>query len=440
MASTYSTNLQIQLIGTGDQSGAWGVTTNTNLGTLLEQAVSSYVKQQFASGDITLAMAPGNDAVTSNPPGTIYTSGTTTTPVSARNLYIECQGTSSGNNLIVPTNIKLYYIYNNITSGGGTITVKTPSGTGVDVPVGQRIAVVCDGTNIVQAQNYFTGFSNINVTGSTVPANGIYLPSTNTLGFSSNTTQRATVNSAGNWAINAPSSGTTLTLTGSASGAKSLLINGAASGNANIAMANNSGTGTLWWITGSGNMLIGGNGVSEPATAPITITSTGATSITYLNVTGSTIPVNGIYLPAANSLGFATNTTLRATFDASGNLFVGSTSLSTDLSTTTGSANAALFRSAAMTTASTASGTAVTIFAIPANATGVYLIQATLSAVINAPGYTVVGILVTNASSYKWTNIVTATFMTVQISGSNLQATQTSGASAVITATATRFA
>jgi hypothetical protein len=166
----------------------------------------------------------------------------------------------------------------------------------------------------------------------------------------------------------------------------------------------------------------------------------GDQSFSSVNVTGSTIPANGIYLPAANSLGFATNTTLKATLDSTGNLYIGSTTLSTDLSTTTGGANAARFRSAAMTTASTASGTAVTIFAIPANAAGVYLIQATLSAVNDAPNYTSVGILVTNAFSYKYTAIVTATRMSVSVSGSNLQATQTSGGSAVITATATRFA
>ena len=40
MASTYSPNLQIQLMAPGDQPGNWGNTTNTNLGTLIEQAIS----------------------------------------------------------------------------------------------------------------------------------------------------------------------------------------------------------------------------------------------------------------------------------------------------------------------------------------------------------------------------------------------------------------
>ena len=156
MSSTYSSNLGTNLMGTGDQSGTWGNTTNFNLGTLMEQAIASYVTQQFASADITLSIANGADAGGNTTPGTIYTAGTTSTPVSARNMYIECQGTSSGNNLIVPTNAKLYFVYNNISSGGGAITVKTASGTGVAVPVGQRVALVCNGTNIVPAINYLS--------------------------------------------------------------------------------------------------------------------------------------------------------------------------------------------------------------------------------------------------------------------------------------------
>jgi hypothetical protein len=35
MASTYSTNLKIELMALGDQAGTWGTTTNTNFGTSL---------------------------------------------------------------------------------------------------------------------------------------------------------------------------------------------------------------------------------------------------------------------------------------------------------------------------------------------------------------------------------------------------------------------
>jgi hypothetical protein len=170
----------------------------------------------------------------------------------------------------------------------------------------------------------------------------------------------------------------------------------------------------------------------------------GDQSFSSVNVTGSTIPANGIYLPSANTVGISTNSTLRATVNSSGQFFVGSTSLPSDITSNQIAINAGLFRSASMTTASTASGTAVTIFALPTPGNGVYLIQASLFASADAPNYSAVGILVSACSgptlSYKYTSLVTATRMSISVSGSNLQATQTSGASAVITATATRFA
>ena len=285
------------------------------------------------------------------------------------------------------------------------------------------------------------------VNNSTIPANGMYLSAANTLSFSAGSTQAASVNSANNWVFNAPTSGQALTITSYASTEGIRVKSSTANGTA-ISLIGNNGTGTIYYLsaTGSTNLFtISANGGTDPSSPALSINSASivslqTTNITNLNLNGTSVPVNGLYNPSSNALGFATNTTLRATLDSSGNFLVGSTTLPTDLTTNTASLTAGLHRSASMTTASTASGTAVTIFAIPANATGVYLVQATLSAVAAASLYTVVGILVTNAASYKWTNIVTATNMTVAVSGSNLQATQTSGAAQVITATATRFA
>ena len=65
-------------------------------------------------------------------------------------------------------------------------------------------------------------------TGSSVPANGLYLSAANTIAFSSNTTIRASVNSTGNWTINAPSSGQALTITAATGGATNggIVVNG----------------------------------------------------------------------------------------------------------------------------------------------------------------------------------------------------------------------
>jgi microcystin-dependent protein len=137
MSSTYSTNLAIELMGAGDQAGNWGSTTNTNLGTLIEQAISGYVTQAVSTGtDTTITIPNGATGV-------------------ARNMYIELTGTGGTNtNLIVPANKKLYFIYNNST---GAVTVKVSGQTGVSVPAAAKIALVSNGTDIVTAENYMTG-------------------------------------------------------------------------------------------------------------------------------------------------------------------------------------------------------------------------------------------------------------------------------------------
>jgi hypothetical protein len=139
MSSTYSTNLAIELIGAGEQAGNWGSTTNTNLGTLLEQAISGYTTQGVVTGtDTTLAMTNGASAT-------------------ARNMFIELTGTGGAStNLIVPANRKLYFIYNNST---GAVTVKVSGQTGVSVPAAAKIVLVSNGTDIVSAENYMVSLT-----------------------------------------------------------------------------------------------------------------------------------------------------------------------------------------------------------------------------------------------------------------------------------------
>jgi microcystin-dependent protein len=135
MSSTYSPNLAIELMGAGDQAGNWGSTTNTNLGTLIEQAISGYVTQAVATGtDTTLAMTSGASAT-------------------ARNMFLELTGTGGAStNLVVPANKKLYFIYNNTSSG--QVTVKVSGQTGVSVPNLAKVVLVCNGTDVVVATNY----------------------------------------------------------------------------------------------------------------------------------------------------------------------------------------------------------------------------------------------------------------------------------------------
>lgn len=135
MASTYSA-LKIELIGTGDQSGTWGTTTNTNLGTALEEAITGSADVTFASGTVTLTLTDTNASQT------------------ARNLRLNLTGTSGGaQNLIVPAIEKLYLVNNGCAD---TITVKNSTGTGIAVPAGKTMFVFNNGTNVVDAVTYLT--------------------------------------------------------------------------------------------------------------------------------------------------------------------------------------------------------------------------------------------------------------------------------------------
>jgi hypothetical protein len=131
MSATYSTNLALELIGTGDQAGNWGATNNLNIGTLLEQAISGYVTQNMTGGVDTLTMSQGASAT-------------------ARNMSIELTGTGGGS-LVVPNNKKLYFIYNNTSSGN--VQVLVSGQTGLTVPNQAKYLMVCNGTDVVGAIN-----------------------------------------------------------------------------------------------------------------------------------------------------------------------------------------------------------------------------------------------------------------------------------------------
>ncbi len=59
MPSTFSPNLRIALIGNGEQAGTWGTTTNTNLGTLIEDAISGYETVSVTSANQAFTTADG---------------------------------------------------------------------------------------------------------------------------------------------------------------------------------------------------------------------------------------------------------------------------------------------------------------------------------------------------------------------------------------------
>jgi len=141
MASTYS-DLKIELIGTGDQTGTWGTTTNNNFSVALSEAITGSADVAFSSADVTLTLTDTNAAQT------------------ARNLRLNLTGTSGGaRNLILGSGCqieKLYLVNNGLADA---VTIKNTTGTGVVVAAGKSMFVFNNGTDVVDATTYLSSLT-----------------------------------------------------------------------------------------------------------------------------------------------------------------------------------------------------------------------------------------------------------------------------------------
>lgn len=143
MASTYS-QLKFELIGTGDQAGTWGATTNTNLGTAIQEAITGNATVTFASSNAAIALTDTNATQT------------------ARNLRLVMGGTITNvQTLFIPAISKQYLITNTLSnsvviSNGSNAS---PTGTTVTVPAGRSVVVFNDGTNVAEAISYVSDLS-----------------------------------------------------------------------------------------------------------------------------------------------------------------------------------------------------------------------------------------------------------------------------------------
>jgi hypothetical protein len=141
MSSSYSPDLRLELIATGDQAGIWGNTTNTNLGTLLESSIAGYISVSITSAN--QALTANNGAPDQARFATIALTTTTTAPFS----------------VYAPPSPKQYVIYN-ASAYGATIynsTVlgnTTAAGTGYTIPAGKKVGLWTDGTNFYQQTTY----------------------------------------------------------------------------------------------------------------------------------------------------------------------------------------------------------------------------------------------------------------------------------------------
>ena len=136
MPSSY-TDLGLELMVTGENSGTWGDKTNTNL-QLVQQGFAGYQEVSIAGGAQTTALAV-TDGTISN----------------GRNAVIKFTGTITGNQVVtIPDTIEKIYVFENGTTGAFTVQVKTVSGTGptfTAVNKGQKF-VYANGTNVIDIE------------------------------------------------------------------------------------------------------------------------------------------------------------------------------------------------------------------------------------------------------------------------------------------------
>jgi hypothetical protein len=134
MASSFSTDLKLELMVTGENSGTWGTKTNTNLN-LLQQAIAGFQSISIAGGPQTTALTMDNAAISN-----------------ARNAVIKLTGTITGNQIVtVPNGIEKTYIIENGTTGVFTVEFKTAGGTGVTFATTDKSTKILfvDGTNVI---------------------------------------------------------------------------------------------------------------------------------------------------------------------------------------------------------------------------------------------------------------------------------------------------
>ena len=131
MASTFSTDLKLELMATGENAGTWGDKTNSNLN-LVQQAIAGFESISLSNGGtVALAMT---DATLSN----------------ARNMILKFTGTlSSASTVTIPNGIEKFYIIDlSAVVGVTNLTIKTVSGTGFTAGEAKIVAAYSDGTNL----------------------------------------------------------------------------------------------------------------------------------------------------------------------------------------------------------------------------------------------------------------------------------------------------
>jgi len=266
MASTYS-DLKIELIGTGEQAGTWGNTTNTNLGTALEQAVVGKADVAMSTTTVTLTLTNANTAQ------------------DARAIYLNLTGSPGGAAVLEVPAIEKPYIVKN--GSDQQVTIKVSGQTGVPIPIGKTALVYNNGTDVVTSLDHIPSLTlgaalpvASGGTGQTSYTNGQLLIG-NTTG---NTLTKATLTAGTGVSISEGAGSITISATGSGGTVTSVDVSGGTTG-LTTSGGPITGTGT---ITLAGTLAVanGGTGLTTLGTAnQVLAVNSGATALEYQTAT-----------------------------------------------------------------------------------------------------------------------------------------------------------
>jgi|LakMenEpi03Aug12_release.lakeMendotaPanAssembly.Ray.scaffolds.fasta_scaffold247554_1 hypothetical protein len=271
MASSFSTDLKLELMVTGENAGTWGTKTNTNLN-LLQQAIAGYQSISIAGGAQTTALTMDNAAISN-----------------ARNAVIELTGTITGNQVVtIPNGIEKTYIIFNNTVGAFTVQFKTASGTGYTFATTDKTTRIfySNGTNIIDSLLVNTaGIDTLTNKTLTSPRIGTSILDTNGNELALLTATASAVNE--------------ITLANSATGASPTIS----------ATGSDTNIGINLTPKGTGGIVLGAGAVGTPA-----LTTSGD-----LNT--------GIFFPAADTIAFTEGGAEAMRINSSGNVGIGTTSV-----------------------------------------------------------------------------------------------------------------